>query len=288
VPVEPVQIESAATPGFLDRYNLLLLTYEGQKPPSPKFHETLAAWVRAGGALVVVDDDSDPYNAVREWWNTAPRSYRSPREHLFEALGIAKDTVGLHRVGHGIVWRESASPAALTYKEDGAETIRRVVRQAANEGKLAWSESNTLVLRRGPYVIAAGLDESVTGPYTLHGRYLNLFDPALAVRRDITIAPGDRMLLLDLDRLSPPVAKVIAAACRVRDEHTDGRTLRFQVDGIGDTNAVVAIAARTAPEEVLVGGKALPVLQYDFADGVVRLRFANSVESEAVEVRFER
>src|SRR5262249_30203662 len=70
-PVEPVQIESATAPGFLDRYKLLLLTYEGQKPPKPAFHEALAKWVRGGGALVVIDDDGDPYHAVREWWNSA-------------------------------------------------------------------------------------------------------------------------------------------------------------------------------------------------------------------------
>ena len=60
IPVEPVQIESATVPGFLDRYKLLLLTYEGQKPPTPQFHDALAKWVRAGGALVVVDNDRDP------------------------------------------------------------------------------------------------------------------------------------------------------------------------------------------------------------------------------------
>ena len=83
VPVEAVQIESATQPGFLDRYKLLLLTYEGQKPPTPEFHDALAEWVRKGGALVVIDDDRDPYNAVREWWNVAPLAYATPRQHLF-------------------------------------------------------------------------------------------------------------------------------------------------------------------------------------------------------------
>ena len=49
MPVEPVQIESAyskSAAGFLNPYKLLLLTYDGQKPPSPKFHSALAAWVR--------------------------------------------------------------------------------------------------------------------------------------------------------------------------------------------------------------------------------------------------
>ena len=105
LPVEPVQIESAVAPGFLSRYKMLLLTYEGQKPPTPEFHEVLAEWVREGGALVVVDSDEDRYNAVREWWNTAPDSYKTPREHLFEKLGISRDAVGLYHVGRGVTQR---------------------------------------------------------------------------------------------------------------------------------------------------------------------------------------
>jgi hypothetical protein len=99
VRVETVQIESAGKPGFLSRYKLLLLTYEGQKPPTPAFHEALAKWVREGGALVVIDDDTDAYNAVREWWNTAPLAFKTPRQHLFEKLGLDKDATGLAHVG---------------------------------------------------------------------------------------------------------------------------------------------------------------------------------------------
>jgi hypothetical protein len=290
VPLDPVQIESAADPGFLDRYKLLLLTYEGQKPPKPEFHEALAKWVRSGGALVVVDDDGDPYDAVREWWNTAPYSYKSPREHLFDALGIPKEAVGLHKVGRGIVLRESDSPAALTYKADGAETVRKLVRQAANAVKLPWKETSTLLLRRGPYLIAAGLDESVPDakPYVLHGRYLNLFEPSLAVHDDVQISPGSRMLLLDLGSRKASGPKVVAAACRVRNEQTEGQKLRFQVDGIGDTNSIVAITARTAATTVLAGGKPLDPSQYDFAQGVVHVRFPNSVEPQMIEVTFKK
>jgi hypothetical protein len=137
VPVEPVQIESASGEGFLNRYKVLLLTYEGQKPPRPEFHDALAKWVRAGGALVVVDDDGDPYNQVREWWNTAPLSFATPRQHLFGKLGIAKDASGLHKVGKGVVLRKTVSPAGLTYKEDGAEVVRAAVRPGCGGGEAA-------------------------------------------------------------------------------------------------------------------------------------------------------
>ena len=59
-----------------DRYKTLLLSYEGQKPPKPEFHDTLAAWVKAGGALIVIDDDRDPFHKVREWWNTGDDAIR--------------------------------------------------------------------------------------------------------------------------------------------------------------------------------------------------------------------
>ncbi len=290
IPAEPVQIESAGSPGFLNRYKLLLLTYEGQKPPSPEFHEALVRWVRNGGSLVVVDDDSDPYNLVREWWNTAPFSYKTPREHLFEKLGIPEDATGLHRIGRGVVVYAPFSPAALTYKEDGAQTIRTIAHKAAVAVKLRWKETNSLVLRRGPYLVAAGLDESVpdTQPYVLRGRYLNLFDPELALLSRVTISPGDRMLLLDLDSLKGSQPSVVAAACRIRDERIENNSLQFHADGISDTQAIVAIATHAAPREVLIGGKPLPSSDYDFSHGVARLRFQNSVEPLAIELRFSK
>jgi hypothetical protein len=290
VPVEPVQIESATAPGFLNRYKLLLLTYEGQKPPKPEFHTALAQWVRAGGALVVVDDDRDPYNAVREWWNTPPNAFATPREHLFAALGLAKDATGLHKVGRGVVLREALSPAALTYKEEGAETVRTAVRQAAAAVKLAWKETDSLVLRRGPYLVAAGLDESTPGakPYVLHGRYLNLFDPDLAVLNTVTVTPRTRMLLLDLGGIKPGEMTVVAAACRVRDQKADSRTLQFRADGIGDTNAIVQIVMPAAPAQVLVGGQPLDPSKFDFSSGMLRVRFPNSAEPVTVEVRLTK
>jgi hypothetical protein len=290
VPVEAVQIETATKPGFLDRYKLLILTYEGQKPPQPEFHAALARWVRAGGALVVMDDDRDPYNSVREWWNTAPLSFHTPRAHLFDALGIPADATGIHKVGRGVVVREAVSPAALTYQEGGAETVRQAVRQAAAQIKLPWKESNSLVLRRGPYLVAAGFDESAPDarPYVLPGRYINLFDPTLAVLHSVTVGAGARMLLLDLDRIQSSAARVVAAACRVRDERADGNSLTFRVDGVGDTNAVVQIVSRLAPTDVLIDGKPLDLSQYDYREGLLRLRFPNSAEPVPVIVHFRR
>ena len=288
MPVEPVQIESATKAGFLDHYRMLMLTYEGQKPPTPAFHDALAKWVRNGGALVIVDNDGDPYNKVREWWNKAPLAFQTPRQHLFEALGLARDATGFHKVGRGVVVRADVSPAALTYQKDGADTIRKMAEQAAKAVKLPWKESNTLILHRGPYVVASGLDESVphAKPVVLKGRYINLFDADLPVLSSVTLSPDSRYLLFDLDAVKGSTPSVVAAACRVRNEQSDGKTLRFETDGIGDTQAVVRIASKAKPTEVMIGGKKVEQDQYQYAEGTIRLRFPNSVESLSVEVHF--
>jgi hypothetical protein len=288
IPVEPVQIESANSPGFLERYRLLLLTYEGQKPPTPAFHDALGQWVRAGGALVVVDDDHDPYCAVREWWSTPPMSYATPRQHLFESLGLPKDAIGLNRVGQGVVLREARSPAALTYLSDGAEVVRGLARQAAEAINLSWTETNALVLRRGPYLIAAGLDESIpdAASFVLHGNFIDLFDAQLPLRNEVTLSPSKRALLLDLEAIKATSPLVVAAACQVSQTRFEGDTLEFNAEGVADTEAVVRILAPGAPVGVVVAGKTLPPEDWVASGGTLQLRFQNSVQAVPVEVHF--
>lgn len=288
VPVEPVQIESSTAPGFLARYKMLLLTYEGQKPPTPAFHTALAQWVRQGGALVVVDNDDDPYNAVREWWNTAPNHYKTPRQHLFAQLGIPLDGSGLFHVGRGIVLSERVSPAALTYQADGGDTLRGFARQAANAVHLPWSETNALVLRRGPYVIAAGLDDSIpnAAPVTLHGRFVDLFDADLPVRSSVTLAPGTRDLLVDLSYNATPAPRVVAAACQVRDVHSTPRELTFTATGIADTTAAIRIQSQRSPTSVSIAGHTLAPADYATDNGSLLLHFANSVDPVPVDIKY--
>jgi hypothetical protein len=118
----------------------------------------------------------------------------------------------------------------------------------------------------------------------LHGRYLNLFDPELAVLNTVTVAPRSRMLLLDLNSVKTGGSRVVAAACRVHDEKADGKTLQFKADGIARTNAIVQIAAQSAPVEVLVDGKPLDPSKYDYSGGLLRVRFPNSVDPVTVNV----
>jgi hypothetical protein len=289
VPVEPVQIETATLKkDFLKNFKLLLLTYEGQKPPAPAFHDALAAWVREGGALVVVDDDRDPYHQVKEWWNTAPMAYATPRQHLFEKLGIDRDAKGLMKVGKGLVLRAADSPAALTHKSDGAAAVLALAKEAAGASGIKWTESNALVLHRGPYVIAACLDDSPAGgePCRIAGRYIDLFSGDQPIVSDPVLRPGQRRLFYDLGAINTAEPRLLTAACRVRDWTAEKGKITIATSGTEGSQCVMRLALPAKAKRITVGGAELPVDRWDYAEGVLRLRFTN--RAEGVPVVIER
>jgi hypothetical protein len=282
IPVEPVQMENITSPGFLDRYKLLLLSNEGQKPPKAEVHAALAAWVKRGGALLVIDDDKDPFNVVQEWWNTAPLAYKTPREHLFEQLGLRADARGSNRVGSGVVLFETASPTTLANEIGGGDRVRSLARQAAKAVGLEWKQSSALVLRRGPYVIAAGIEQAADAkPVSLHGRFIPLFEAGLPVVSSIEIYPGMRSVLVDLDAMPKGHEGVVAAACRIRGEIIAADAIRLQADGVEQSDAVLCVALSRKPRQVLFDGKAA---DFEYADGILRLRFVNTVAPRKIEI----
>jgi hypothetical protein len=287
IPVEPVQLEDADQSGFLSHYKLLLLTYEGQKPPRPQLHAALAQWVRDGGALVVVDADTDPYNAVTEWWNTGDLHDATPRIDLFRQLGVSPQTAGVKQVGRGVVLYTPTSPAALAHTKGGSQQILGWCADAAKAIGVDWQESPALVLRRGPYVIAASVDgPSDQPPVILTGRFIPLFDPALPVVSSVTLKPAHRQLLVDLDALDQSRPTIAAASCRVDQQVQDEHALSFNCTGIADTTAALRILCPTAPKSVKVGDSILPQERWIYRDKVLQLEFPNQIEPTAVRIEF--
>ena len=291
MPVEPVSIESASADArarhALDPYRILLLSYEGQKPPSPAFHQALAAWVRGGGALIVVDDDKDPYNTATGWWNTPPRHDTTPRSDLFRELGLSATPQGLQRVGQGFVLYSPQSPSALAQNNDGAATVLHLLQTAAQARKLPLTQSTALVLRRGPYVIAAFLDAtSATVPATIHGDLIDLFDPNLTEHQDVNVAPGSRALLLDLDRIPAGPPRLLAASARITGERATAHTLVFHADGIEGTQAVARILSSATPTKILLNAQPLPSNQYTQTERTLLLHFTNHASPQDLRIEW--
>jgi hypothetical protein len=286
VPVEPVQLENAPLSQALNRYQVLLLSYHGQKPLSPEVHEALAQWVRNGGTLVVIDDDSDPYNKVREWWNDDSFSYSTPRQHLFEQLGLdGETTAGHYAIGRGRLAWHQVNPATLAHDQDGDARLMKWLHKALPSSK-SWPLRNHLLLRRGPYVVAAGLDESPTAPVRLlKGRFISLFDPDLELRRQVSLPPGSRWFLLDLDNLKLPAHGVLASACKAWKVSADDDALNLVVEGIGNTQAIVLARTRHAPSTVkLEGQEQPPDYRWDANTGLLWIRFTNEAQPRSLRI----
>ena len=141
---------------------------------------------------------------------------------------------------------------------------------------MAWRETNYLLLRRGPYVIASGLDESIEGePKVLRGRLVNLFDPELRVRDSVTLAPGARCFLLDLEAVRGRDLRVLASACKALVVKRDAESAVLAVEGVAHTPAVVLLHANRPPSSVTLAGTPLSGFLYSPAERLLWIRFAN-------------
>ena len=292
LPVTPVQLENVTLPGFLDEQRVLLLSYQGQKPLTADVHQALASWVKKGGVLIMLDDDKDPYNRVREWWNEDGKTARIPRQHLFEALGIKNDKFppapgSMVSVGEGgVIWMRE-NPVRFALSAEASARLVGMVQQAAKKTGLKWKERNYLALRRGPYLIGAGLDETTdTTTNSLKGRFVNLFDPELKVQTSVALKPGARVFLLDLDAVKSAAPRLLASACKALPATRKDGALAWTVEGIGNTPAIVLLAAAKAPRSIQLDQKALDTFTFNAADGLLYVRFPNEARPRELVVEF--
>jgi hypothetical protein len=195
---------------------------------------------------------------------------------------------------------EPQGPLELATSAGGATTVREHIRAALaalGDGAPAYREQSYLLVRRGPYVIAAAPADEKDGvagsPLRLEGRYLDLFDGDLPVRTEVVLPPGGCIFLLDLDRVTggpfqgtaPGTASgatvregqqpcVLAAAGRVEEERLSDRGLTFRLSGPAGTTAVCRVRLPGAPSRALAAGTAIQV-QWDAPTGTALLRHPN-------------
>jgi hypothetical protein len=221
IPIRLAHLEHAALPGYLDDFDVLVLSYDAMKPPHPLAHEALAEWVRRGGVLIGWGSTTPgPFDAIDAWWSQMDEAYSQPAEHLWALLGIER-RAELQRIGDGGAAWIGSSAAGLAHAEARAQEYAGQVQQAYTASRRRsgpWRESGALVLRRGPYVVAATLSRPAGDPPTiLEGLWIDLFDADLRVRQTVTLAPGQYALLYDL-RSPARDRRAIIATGRVEHE----------------------------------------------------------------------
>ena len=278
MPVQPIQLENVGLPGYLTGTKVLLMSYEGMKPLSPEVHDAIALWVRRGGKLVFVDDDQDNFCSVREWWNIGAMHYRTPREHLFEKLGLGGFEGERASAGRGQVLWLKVRPSSLSRRADGARWLASQVRSV-----FEWKESSALVLNRGPYVIAAGLDESDSPRQVLKGDFVDLFDPLLRPVTRLALEPGARHFLVNLAKTR---RRVVASSGEVRELAYSARGWEGTIEGIEGTQGAVLLRVPRRPRAVRLDGKTLAVGEYDESRRLVWLRMPVGAKAQLIKIEY--
>ena len=297
VPVGITHIENLGYPEALKDVKVLLMTYANMKPMDPAAHRQLADWVRKGGRLIYSATDTDPFQDVHEWWNTGECSYDAPSDHLFELLGLEPHPGGgVYPCGKGRVCVLRYDPKEYVMTAGGDAMLLSAVESLY--GPLKWK--NHFLLDRGPYKIAAALDESVSDePYVLEGSFIDLFDPTLSIVTRKELTPGSQAFLYDL-RKAPRAPAILAAASRSYDLHRTARTFSYLCKAPAETYNVTRILLRRQPKSVLVDGEpagnlggapvgapsGTAVSAWDPATRTLFLRFPNNPDGVHVEIRW--
>ncbi|HNR31672.1 MAG TPA: hypothetical protein PKI11_12355, partial [Candidatus Hydrogenedentes bacterium] len=279
LPIEIVQLENTPHPDALKDVKVLVMTYEGQKPLKPDYHEAIDRWVRAGGCLLFVDDGADPYHGVREWWNEDGAKPARAYDDLFARLGIGVTARNEpERVGEGYVRVFVERPRRLPRYPYGARKIVELVAELLERRGETLKTQHYLRLRRGPFIVVSVLDESVSDdPVSIEGAFVDLFDAHLPVVTACSLAPNERTLLYDLEwaRARGVTAKVVAAGSRIRNEKPTDTGLAFTARGPLNTTGRARVLLPGPPKSVTVRPEAEIEQAWDETSRTLLLTYPN-------------
>lgn len=288
VPVNIVHIENLGYKETLEDMKVLLMSYSNMKPMDPAAHEYLAAWVKKGGVLVYSGRDDDPFQNVREWWNTGGNTYSSASDHLFELMGVPPSaSEGEYRYGKGMLRIVRQDPKEYVL-EPGGETdfvnlVASLYKNEAGAGNLEFS--NHFHLQRGAYEVVAVMTESVSDePYRLEGVLVDLYDSRLEVVDGAEVKPGEQRLFVNLGRLDASRPQIVASASREYDEVVEDGRYSFVLKGPSETTNVTRVLLPEMPAKVTVDGvESFDQVAWCPLSGTYLLEFENSPEGVSVE-----
>ncbi len=281
----PMSITHLENTGYKDTWKglkVLIMTYSNMKPLDPEAHKHIAEWVRDGGRLIYCGRDDDSFQNVLEWWNQRGNHFTAPSQHLFALMGMdEKAAEGHYRYGKGHIYVLRHDPKEFALAKDGDALLMQTVQEAY--GPL--EQKNSFLLRRGPYVLAATVDESAAGdePQRLTGKFIDLFDPHLAFVTEKVVRPGEQAFLYDLRQLKQRNRpQVLAAASRQYDEKLSRHSYSFTAKSPAATDNVMCIYMPHKPKQIKTS--ATSQSQWDAQTKLLHLEFENSPDGVMAEI----
>ena len=285
VPVSITHLENTSYADTWKDVKVLLMTYSNMKPLDPKAHQDLADWVKRGGTIVYCGRDNDPYQQVLEWWNQNGNTYTAPSQHLFQLMQMPeKAEEGIYSYGKGRVYVVRQDPKEFVMQEAGDQSLLSIIEKAY--GKLEYK--NHFYLERGPYVLAAVVDENAVSsePLQLKGNYIDLFDPKLPCLKQKTVNPGEQAFLFNIHAVSQKNRpQVLASASRQSNEMIGKRTYSFLAKSPAETDNVMRILLPKKPQSIKVSANQFKS-EWDDQTHTLLLQFENNPEGVQVNIEW--
>jgi hypothetical protein len=255
VPVNIVHLENVGFEKAFNDTKILLMSYSNMKPLAEKAHEQLAEWVRNGGIIVYSGRDDDPFQTVKEWWNSDGKKYACPADDLFDKLGIGQNPKeGIYPVGKGNICIIRKDPKEYVLEANGDTLLREKVEglyEQSTGKKIDYK--NNFYLNRGPYEIISVMADADSNPYTIKGQLIDLFDPTLPVLSEKQINPGQQAYLYNIEKVANPgKPQVLASASRVYEEKVEKKSYSFVVKSPLNTTNVMRVLLPAEPKKITV------------------------------------
>ncbi len=289
VAVTPITLECLEVENALKNTKVLFLTYEHQKPLKPEYHDFLATWVTQGGVLILVDDGTDSYNKVKEWWNDYGNTENSAYVDLLKRLSPEKEwNQGLTSIGRGFVYFRKEKPSSLQNAADGPERVLSWLKESLQALDSSFEIRNYLGIKRGAYLAMAVMDETfgTEEPQILRGEFIDLWDARLPIVREVTLRPGDRTLLYDVGYAKNRgyTSKVLAAGARIKSQRSDERFMEFILRGPMGTLGHARILLPNSPKKVWTEPEQELLQEFDPDSSTLLIGFRNIAEDLQVKI----
>jgi len=292
IPIQIIPAERATESGYLDRFSMIILSYEMWKPLDPAFHDAIVNWVKKGGHLIYISGP-DPFNDVDEWWKQ--QGYASPQDHLFEKLGLGIDVKRkkeinallkkltpvsgcplaseVPEISLKLDWKKNVvlypvTTATPLYEISG-ESGYPIFEQQVGKGKVlvigilastfanmsrgaSWmmafaryaypgslGTQKFLQIKRGPYV-GTRVNE---GTKTLHGTYIDIWNPEFPIVRDPVLQAGKPYFHKDVAALlQDSTPRILFSNQKLEGISESANRTEFTAKGPRDVEGVVIIS----------------------------------------------
>lgn len=272
IAVRPVLLDNMRRyVGYLNDYDMLLMSYEYMKPDYPDINNSIAAWVREGGQMIYAGDGTDPFNDISSWWTG---KYPGPAEHLFSMLEVPFDEdKAIYNCGKGTVSYIKKNPCIFSYSKNNADILRELFLETARRKGHEPEFCNNLVIQRGNYIIASVMDESINDePLVFTGLFADMFSADFEITTEKVLYPGDRAMLQELTKVKD--YEIIGSSVRVNEVTVYDNKVILRTEGAEMRKANLRIKLPFVPQKALIDGEKADI-SYDTLSRTALITFCN-------------